>query len=93
MLLWGQLRTEGVCLEGVGLSNGARFPNALFPNASFPYEDRSYEWNPDGTDLRYKNFPFPIFLVEEHLAEAVQNAASENAKQVGRCFLYAWGFV
>lgn len=74
--------SECVCLEDVVFSSGAQFPNSLFPNSSFPYDERSYGWNQDGTGLRYKHFPFPIFLVEEAMAGHIVNSADQNRKQV-----------
>lgn len=58
-------------------------PEQKFPQAGFaPYHNISYEWNPAGSDIMWKSYNFPVFLLTKSgtrtLQEFVLKSGNKN---------------
>ncbi|GJW14258.1 nicastrin [Tanacetum coccineum] len=54
-------------------------PDTKFPQAEFaPYQNNNFEWNPTGSDIMWKPYNFPVFLLSESSTQTLQKIAVNN---------------
>lgn len=74
----------GILVES-GMPGGNNFkgfsPELKFPEAEFaPYQNKNFEWNPNGSGIMWKAYKFPIFLLSENSTLILLEAAMKNEK-------------
>lgn len=73
----------GVLLEAGTTQNKLKgfSPDEKFPQYKFsPYENRSYQWNPNGIGIMWKTYNFPVFLLSENDTSILKEVAAKNEK-------------
>ncbi|XP_024531033.1 nicastrin [Selaginella moellendorffii] len=54
-------------------------PDSKFPLAEFaPYSNKTYQWNPLGTDVLQKRYNFPVYLLSPESTRGLREIAAEN---------------
>lgn len=63
------------------LLNFSGSPAGKFPLSEFaPYKDGRFEWNPYGSDIMWKKFEFPVFLLSKNSTLIVKELAGKKEK-------------
>lgn len=68
--------TESAKQEG-GFSPAEKFPQAEFA----PYKNINYEWNPPGSNIMWKKYNFPVFLLSQDSTILLREIAAKNEKR------------
>ncbi|KAG9135745.1 hypothetical protein Leryth_002452 [Lithospermum erythrorhizon] len=70
----------GVLVEsGSGKQLKGYSPDKLFPQSEFaPYRNQDYVWNPSGSEVMWKAYNFPIFLLSDDATLALGKVATKN---------------
>lgn len=60
---------------------GGFSPVEKFPQAKFaPYKNMNYEWNPPGSNILWRKYNFPVFLLSKDSTSVLREIAAKNEK-------------